>query len=185
MADHDNSIEIWKPCPGFEESYEVSSHGRVRSSRKWSNTQVGYILKPKTMKGRGYLLVTLMKGGRKYSRRVHILVAKAFIPQPLDTDQVNHENGVKADNRVSNLTWTTQEGNNLHAAETGLNPRGQYSKRATITNAQAIAIKADIDAGMMPLTLIAEKHKASYAVVVAIKHRQAWKWLDARAAVLA
>jgi len=68
----------------------------------------------------GYLISSLSKNGKKKMFRLHQLVAKAFIPNPLSKETVNHIDGNKLNNHVSNLEWNTREENNKHAYRTGL-----------------------------------------------------------------
>jgi hypothetical protein len=107
-------VEVWRPCPGFEEFYQVSDHGRVRRIKADDDTWVGRVLKPSTDKRWGYHHVSLWKNGKGYPRKVHRLVAQAFIPNPLNLPEVNHKKGTdKTNNRVSNLEWTTRQGNSF------------------------------------------------------------------------
>lgn len=64
----------------------------------------------------GYL-VGLING---HFQQYHILIAKCFIPNPNGYPFVNHDNGIKSDNRAENLYWCTRSENTLHAYRTGL-----------------------------------------------------------------
>ena len=106
--------EIWRPIPDYE-GYHESSYGRAKS---FKNGTVK-ILKPHLSKN-GYLRVTLFKGGKHKHFSVARLVATLFIPNPEGKQQVNHRDGNKFNNHVSNLEWATALENQLHAYETGL-----------------------------------------------------------------
>ncbi len=109
-------IEEWRDIPGFE-GYQVSSLGRIKSFKKYTQ---GYIMKQSNDKD-GYKKVTLTKDGKEYTRRVHLLVAKAFIPNPQNKPIINHKNGIKYDNRVENLEWVTISENTQHAFDNKIN----------------------------------------------------------------
>lgn len=128
-------MEKWKPVKDFEGLYEVSDKGRVRSvprtiQRKGGGTMTykGKVLKPDVTK-QGYLKVYLSKNSKKKNCLVHRLVAEAFIPNPKGYEQVNHKNTDKADNAVSNLEWTTNLQNYVHAEKNGLRPANLRAKR--------------------------------------------------------
>lgn len=105
----------WKWIEGFEGSYEISDEGDVKSYRR--SKDEGNILKPSNQNG--YLKVVLNNGGKSYHRRVHRLVAFAFLDKPEHKNQVNHINGDKHDNRDENLEWTTPAENTRHAINSG------------------------------------------------------------------
>lgn len=100
-------MKTWKEIKNFEGLYAVSSCGLVKSLKKRTgfNTFRETILKPSKDK-RGYLQVVLYKNGKSTTRRVHRLVAIAFLLQNKKRT-VNHINKNKQDNRVSNLEWAT------------------------------------------------------------------------------
>lgn len=75
----------------------------------------------------GYKQCNLYKDGKKYYRRVHRLVAQTFIDNPCNYPQVNHINGIKTDNRVENLEWTTNSKNTLHGYQNNLYKHPKYT----------------------------------------------------------
>jgi len=108
---------MWKRVKGFEDSYEVSSDGCVRTIDRICGKRPG-LLKSKILKqfdSRGYRFVILSKNGSKKNCYVHRLVAQCFIPNPENKPQVNHKNGVKSDNVLTNLEWSTIQDNHLHS----------------------------------------------------------------------
>lgn len=118
--------EEWRAVVGYEGLYEVSNQGQVRSvnrSRKGrydcSARVRGQMLKP--INQNGYLLATLRKGGIQKHYRIHRLVADAFIPnENPERNRVNHIDGDKSNNNVTNLEWCTYRENAIHAINNGL-----------------------------------------------------------------
>jgi hypothetical protein len=116
---------IWKKVKDFN-NYEVSDSGQIRSIDRYITCKNGAIhhaksrlLRP-TLSGNGYLIVSLWEHNKQHTRYVHRLIAEAFLDKPNGCDVVNHINGVKTDNSIRNIEWTTYHGNNLHAYRTGL-----------------------------------------------------------------
>jgi hypothetical protein len=132
--------EIWLPVNGFEGSYEVSNLGRVRSLDRVVNGRWG---KPRFYEGKfmaqrssstGYALVSLSRPReRQQVATVHRLVAIAFIPNPEGKPQVNHVDGVKTNNNVKNLEWSTNQENVTHAYRIGLSAQGVDHPAAKLT----------------------------------------------------
>lgn len=100
--------EIWKPVVGFEEYYEVSDAGRVRSLRS------GQIRKPVPNQTNGYLTMVLHGDNFKKTMTVHRIVAQAFCEKPANCDFVNHKDENKHNNNASNLEWVTKAYNNAY-----------------------------------------------------------------------
>ncbi len=113
--------EVWKPIPGFEGYYEASNMGNIRSLDRFTKNRWGSCTfhKSQLMKCRivknGYAHVKLTKDGNKFEPLVHRIIADMFIPNPDNLPQINHKNGDKSDNRVSNLEWCTSSQNQLHS----------------------------------------------------------------------
>lgn len=101
------SYEIHRDIPGYED-YQITSWGRVYNKR----TQK-YMSFEENEKG--YLQVRMVKDGKRKKFKVHRLVAGEFIPNPLDKPQVNHKDGNKKNNSISNLEWVTNQENCDHA----------------------------------------------------------------------
>lgn len=110
--------ETWKPVAGYEDRYEVSDGGNVRSLNYHMTGKI-VNLRP-IASGKGYRMVALCRNQTLRWAKVHRLVANAFIPNPGHKPQVNHINGDKTDNRAENLEWATESENMVHAYKNGL-----------------------------------------------------------------
>lgn len=104
-------IEKWKEIKDFS-GYFVSTAGKVKNSH-------GQIMSNEVSNA-GYNRVHLCKNGKAKHLSVHRLVAKAFISNPNNLRVVNHKNGIKTDNRVENLEWSTHSANLQHAYDFNL-----------------------------------------------------------------
>ncbi|OZV12274.1 hypothetical protein CIW83_09245 [Tissierella sp. P1] len=102
---------MWKPIENYED-YFINTEGQVK------NTKYDRILKPDFV--RGYARYRLCKNGKVKGFFAHRLVAQTFIPNPKKLPQVNHIDGIKTNNSVSNLEWVTPKENVNHAVKNNL-----------------------------------------------------------------
>lgn len=113
--------EQWKPIPGWEGLYEVSTLGQVRgvdridaSGRRW----IGKMRRPKPH-GRGYKQVVLWRGGRPSGFGIHRLVLEAFVGPAPEGMQGCHNDGNPGNNSLANLRWDTPSANQLDSVAHG------------------------------------------------------------------
>ena len=105
--------EIWKPLKGYEGYYEISNLGKVKSIKRYKKNKSKLqiveekILSLYTNPKNGYVYVYLCKDGKYKNVRLHRLVAENFIDNKNNYPQINHIDGNKTNNVVSNLEWCT------------------------------------------------------------------------------
>lgn len=101
--------EIWKDVVGYEGLYQVSNFGQVKSLDRLDcagRKIKGKMLSVFTLKN-GYLVVNLWKNGVGKTQLIHVLVAKAFIPNPQNLPEVGHKDEDSKNCYADNLEWTT------------------------------------------------------------------------------
>lgn len=122
--------EIWKDIPGYENIYQASSMGRIRThlnKTTFTNRHGIRHWKTRIMKGRGNNKITgarvsLWKNGEHKDWLVARLIAITFLGEDLQKLTVNHKNGNRLDNRLENLEWLSLGDNVRHAFDNGLMP---------------------------------------------------------------
>jgi hypothetical protein len=167
-----NERERWKPCPGFEGVYAVSSLGRVKRILTRAPTKAGRIIKPHIVKRSGYAQIPLHNHGQ-HIRKLASLVCAAFHgPRPV-AHEVNHRNGIRHDNRASNLEWTTKSENCLHRSRVLGNARGAKHGRAKLTEEDVLEIRRRLAIGEL-CTSIAKIYAVSSTAIRLIRDRKNW-----------
>lgn len=109
-------MEIWKDIEGYEGYYQISNLGRVKSLIRKStgtNTTKENFLNLEISK-KGYYRASLSMNGKIKKISLHRLIAIHFIDNPFNKKCVNHINGVRLDNRIENLEWSTYSENSKH-----------------------------------------------------------------------
>lgn len=168
----ESQIEFWRPIVGFPH-YDVSTFGNVR---RWKRGQPQFSKKASPDKY-GYPQVYLRdKAGVIRTRRVHTLVARAFVPNPLGLAEVNHLTALKRDSRSGNLEFTTRQGNMRHVYENGLiknTARGERQCLAKLTDAIVRIIRERRAAGERTKVL-AEEFRVDKSTIERAVSRKTW-----------
>lgn len=117
--------EIWKDIEGYENYYQISNLGNIKSlPRKIINNKGYYISKEKILSAglsaSGYMHIALCRFGKNKTFKIHRLKAIAFIPNPENKPCINHIDGNKLNNDIYNLEWCTHSENHKHAFKIGL-----------------------------------------------------------------
>lgn len=182
--------EVYLVVPGSGGAYEVSNFGNVRSldrivnhkNNRWGKPHKaqykGILLKQKIDRY-GYPCVCLFTDTKRRYTTVHRLVAEAFIENKENLPQVNHKDGDKLNNHVSNLEWVSARENVHHSIKMNLtNPaRGEQLPHTAIDTITAKEIKTDLAVGKYSQAEIARKYGVSKNVIWRIKTGQTWGWL--------
>lgn len=142
--------EVWKPIQGYENCYEVSNIGRVRSmarqiksKNRWGSITLNWPEKILTLLENqdGYYKVLLSKKGKTENKLVSTLVAEAFIGVRPKGLFVLHNDGDQKNNCITNLRYGTQRDNMLDSIKHGTRPKGIVHKCAKLTEKQVREIR--------------------------------------------
>lgn len=156
---------------GYEGLYQISNLGSVKSFlRSKTNGKIFFLKRKRT----GYQTVRLYKNKKVKEFLVHRLVCCHFIDNPENKKEVNHKNGIKADNNSDNLEWASRSENMIHANITGLQIqiKGELNKSSKLTEKQAVEIKYSCQ--NMRNSEIAKFYKISPTLVFLIKKGVNW-----------
>lgn len=126
----------WLPVPGYEGIYQISETGLIKSvDRKVLHGERFINVKGKIISQRinnsGYKEVRLCHEGKTKTTFIHILKATAFIPNPENKKEVNHIDGNKLNNELTNLEWINHSENMKHAYSIGLCKKSKQVKKIT------------------------------------------------------
>lgn len=158
---------------GIFDYYQISNYGRV------FHKYLGIFLSP-GVNGGGYKFIEV---ATKYGpRAIQIHRAEKIMFEPIDGFElleVNHDDGNKFNNRLSNLLWSTKSENVQHAYDTGLHHVGEDNVHSTITNNTARNICDRLAENKYTINEIAEMYGISNSIVASIKKKESWLSISA------
>ena len=150
IPDFDYDKEIWKEIG--KTGYEVSDLGRIRNGKR---------ILAGSYHSDGYIFTNI----RGDQIPIHRFVAGAFIPNPDNKPEVNHKDGNKMNNSVSNLEWVTRSENLKHAVRLGLRPKGLSTYKGKFTEEQREEIKNYWNSGEYSRREIAKLYGVSHTCI--------------------
>ena len=170
--------ERWEYIPDTEDSYSISTLGRVRRNKSMAGCTAGKILS-QDLDRAGYYRCHLSVNGKVSNHLIHRLVALAFIPRTNpDRVFVNHIDGTRTNNCVENLEWVTHQENCYHASHVLKRyPRQSAHKMAKLNEWQVRVIRRLVETKLITRKTIASFFHVSKATIDAIAARRLWRSL--------
>ena len=149
-------------------NYEIADDGTIRNRTTMA-------IKSQYLGSTRYYFVTLHRDNANGKpRRVHRLIAAAFIPNPHNKPEINHKDGNRTNNHISNLEWCTHPENMRHAFKTGLvNNTGERNGQSKLIPWQVSAIKERLRHGESQYS-IASDYPVSRSCILGIKIGRLW-----------
>lgn len=174
--------EVWKDIDGWEGMYQVSNKGKVRSLDRYIGKRFfkGTVLKGSNG-GDGYRIVALCNGSKERSYPyIHRLVAEAFIGPVPPNQEVNHKDGDKSHNNISNLEYVTRRENTLHAMDIiGINfALGEQVGSSKLTEVEVLEMRRLYAAGGTSHRKLAKMFDVHHSTVARIVAGNSWSWLE-------
>lgn len=166
-------MKTWKPVIGYENEYEVSDYGDIKRIKSGKGAVAGRLLRP-YLNPNGYLYVTLTKNCIQKDFLLHRIVAAAFIGK--SSSQINHKDGNKENNAVSNLEYVSPRENLIHATRILHKRRGDKHWNSRLSEADVIVILSLRNSGLTHQQ-IANAFKVSRTTISEIFLCRKWKHL--------
>lgn len=164
--------ETWKPVLGYEGIYSVSSHGKLR--RETTNTSVKSGRITKGCKDKHYMKISLRKNGIKKHESMHVAVAEAFLGRRPFGMYVNHIDGNKLNNHISNLEYVTPKENIFKSVIAGTHPKGSRIAQSKLTENDIPKIRSLLQSGKS-CAHVGRIFGMSRTGISDIKHNKVWK----------
>lgn len=171
--------EKWKKIKDYEELYEISEKGEVR-------TLCDHFVRNRLYKKKGdivavcngaygYNVCSLRKNGVNKMFKLHRLLAQAFIPNPENKPQINHIDNNRKNNKLENLEWCTNTENEQHKIKQKRHPHGETHYEAKLKNSDVLFIREY--SSESPINDLVKKYNLSRSHIDNIRMGRKWKHL--------
>ncbi len=152
----------------------ASSDGEIYTP-SWKGGKSGRIMKP-ALDSNGYMRTMLVDNeGKNRTIKVHRIIAQTFIENPHQLKEVNHINGQKSDNRVSNLEWVSHQQNIRHSFDNGLqNNKGENNPTSKLSEKDVLEIRAKFKPRVYGRKKLAEEYKVKISTIKDVILRRSW-----------
>jgi len=167
-------MELWKAVPKTNGLYEISDTARIRRVDK------GNFLNPH-LHNTGYMRVCLCINGKTISAYVHILMAETFLGERPNRHDVNHKNGIKTDNHLSNLEYIDRkhhEYHTRHILKHSRNPIGEEHGNALLSEESVREIHSLYCTGKYTMNEIAQRYNVHITTISSFLNGYSWKHLN-------
>lgn len=153
---------------GYEGLYSADESGKIWTHRQNKFLKIWLI-------GTGYEMVMLYKSKKPKKFLVHRLIAITYIPNPLDLKEVNHIDGIRRNNKLTNLEWVTSSQNKQHAMKFGLmNNKGSHHGLSKLTETGVKEIRRFLKEGKIRQSILAKLYEVSPSTICDIKKGRMW-----------
>lgn len=168
-------IEIWKQVPTYKGEYSISSLGIIKRDSRPGKIMREKIMKPRINK-EGYAQITLSKKGIAKTYLLHRLVCHAFKGKCPALKEVNHKDGNKLNNCLSNLEYKTRKKNIIHSFRLGLSKpiRGSRNISSKLNENDVLEIRKKYSEGNIFLKDLAKQYGVSQSLTAQIVRKEKW-----------
>lgn len=152
----------------------ASSDGEIYTP-SWKGGKSGRIMKP-ALDSNGYMRTMLVDNeGKNRTIKVHRIIAQTFIENPHQLKEVNHINGKKSDNRLSNLEWVSHQQNIRHSFDNALqNNKGENNPTSKLSEKDVLEIRAKFKPRVYGRKKLAEEYKVKISTIKDVILRRSW-----------
>jgi hypothetical protein len=173
--------EVWKDIKDFDNKYQISNIGRVKSLPMTVVNKYGVIQhrKEKIRKlykgNHGYYVVSLKDNMKQVVKTVHRMVAEAFLEKIEGSDYVNHKSGIKTENNIENLEYCTMAENTKHSFDLGMSKKGSQCSYAKLDEKKAREAYYMVTELKMSCLDVGQLYNVTRQCISELKFKRSWK----------